>query len=69
LRVLLEAELQTQADLATQTRTALLARLDQLERDLGLKLEQSENSLSAYIGQLEDRLERGGQRLVLDSPA
>ena len=59
-------ELQAQRDLAdkaeasrfTELRSELLARLDRLQRESALTLEQSTNSVAAHIGQLEDRLER-----------
>ena len=59
-------ELQAQRDLAdkaeasrfTELRTALMARLDRLQDESRLALEQSGNSVAAHIGQLEDRLER-----------
>ena len=59
-------ELQAQRDLAdkaeasrfTELRTALMARLDRLQDESRLALDQSGNSVAAHIGQLEDRLER-----------
>ena len=59
-------ELQAQRDLAdkaeasrfTELRTALMARLDRLQDESRLALEQNGNSVAAHIGQLEDRLER-----------
>ena len=59
-------ELQAQRDLAdkaeasrfTELRTELLARLDRLQDESRLALEQSGNSIAAHIGELEDRLER-----------
>ena len=59
-------ELQAQRDLAdkaeasrfTELRSELVARLDRLQRESALTLEQSGNSVAAHIGQLEDRLER-----------
>jgi len=59
LRGFLEAELKRQADLDAESREALLARLDQLDRDLRAMIEESANTLSAYIGELEDRIEKG----------
>ncbi len=59
LRGFLEAELKRQADLDAESREALLARLDQLDRDLRAMVEESTNTLSAYIGELEDRVEKG----------
>lgn len=65
LRHFLESELNRQASLGAEARTAVQARLDQLERDLRSTIEQSENTLAAHIGELEDRLERerGATRL------
>ena len=59
-------ELQAQRDLAdraeasrfTELRTDLMARLDRLQSESRLALEQNSNSLAAHIGQIEDRLER-----------
>jgi hypothetical protein len=59
LRRFLEEALKKQADLETESRAAIVARLDQLDRDLRSALEESHNSLSASIGELDDRLERG----------
>jgi uncharacterized integral membrane protein len=59
-------ELQAQRDLAdraeasrfTELRTELMARLDRLQSESRLAVEQQSNSVAAQIGQLEDRLER-----------
>ena len=59
LRGFLEAELKRQAGLDAESKAVVLARLDQLDRDLRSAVEQSGNTLAAYIGELEDRLERG----------
>ena len=59
LRGFLEMELKRQAGLDAESRVVVLARLDQLDRDLRSAVEQSGNTLAAYIGELEDRLERG----------
>lgn len=59
LRTALEVELKKQANLDAESRAAVLARLDQLDNDLRSAIEQSENTFSAYIGELEDRLEKG----------
>jgi len=59
LRGFLEAELKRQAGLDAESRAVVLARLDQLDRDLRFAVAQSGNTLAAYIGELEDRLERG----------
>ncbi len=59
LRGFLEVELKKLASLDAESRAALAARLEQLDHDLRAAVEQSEVNLSAYIGELEDRIERG----------
>lgn len=59
-------ELQTQRDLAdkaeasrfTELRTELLARLDRLQTESRIAIEQNTNAVAAQLGELEDRLER-----------
>ena len=58
MRSYLEGELKDFAVKNETARTSVLARLDQLERDLRLAVEQSANSLAAYIGEIDDRLEK-----------
>jgi uncharacterized integral membrane protein len=62
LRAVLERELKQQTEQNAQrdaaTRAALLERMDLLDRTLRTALEQSESSLNAYVGELEDRLEK-----------
>ena len=61
-------ELQAQRDLAdraeasrfTELRTELMVRLDRLQSESRLAIEQNANSVAAHVGQLEDRLERAG---------
>lgn len=60
LRNFLGAELSRQTSLHAESRTAVLARVEQLEHALRESVEQSGNSLAACIGELEDRLEKGG---------
>ena len=61
LRTHLELELLKQINQDKESRDAVLARLEQVERDLRLTIEQSSNSVAATMGQIEDRLERGGK--------
>ena len=61
LRGFLEAELKRQLAQDADSRAAVVARIDQLERDLRTVVEQSGNSLAASLGELEDRLERGNK--------
>lgn len=58
LREFLEEALKKHAEREAETTVAVLARVDQLEHDLRARLEQTENTLSAYIGELDDRLEK-----------
>jgi hypothetical protein len=59
LRGFMDEEVKRQATLGTQSRETILARLEQLDIDLRTAIEQSGNTLSAYIGEMEDRLENG----------
>jgi uncharacterized integral membrane protein len=58
LRAFLQDELGELMDRTEASRAGVLARLDQLERELRVVVEQSGNTLAAYIGEVEDRLER-----------
>jgi type III secretory pathway component EscR len=60
LRSYLEAELQELARRNDNDQAALLAKLDALERDLRSTVEQSVNSLAAYLGEIDDKLEKAG---------
>ena len=59
-------ELQAQRDLAdkaeasrfTELRTELVARLDRLQSESRIAIEQNANSVAAQVGELEDRLVR-----------
>lgn len=62
LRGFLDGELKRLANLNAESRTAVLTRLDALDQGLRLAMEQSENTLSACLGELEDRLESAGFR-------
>ncbi|MFZ2121979.1 MAG: LapA family protein [Rhodoferax sp.] len=56
LRVFLEAMMKQSAEQDKAAQQALVARLDALEHSLRTSVEQSGNTMSAYIGELEDRL-------------
>ena len=58
LRVFLEAQQQQELAAQKESAAALSARLDQLEKSLEARAEQSDNGIAAQIGELEDRLER-----------
>ena len=57
LQSYLESELGMLHNQVDQSKASVLARLDQIERELRAALEQTSNSLAAYIGELEDRFE------------
>lgn len=59
LRTFLDAEFKRQSVSDAEVKTALLARLDQLERALRVAVEQSGNSLAASIGEMDDRQRAG----------
>jgi len=63
LRTFLEAELKRQEDQGAESKAALFERLDKLDRDLRYTVEESGNVLTAYIGELEGRLEKGDKFL------
>lgn len=60
LRAAMEAELEQVKAQSIESKLAVLARLDDLDRGLRAAMEQSGNTLAAYIGEIEDRLERAG---------
>jgi hypothetical protein len=58
LRILVTGEVQKLADESKEMKTTVLARLDVLERELRKSVEQSGNTLAAYLGEIDDRIER-----------
>jgi hypothetical protein len=60
LRTSVDAQLQQHALDARLSRDGVLTRIDRLEAALAQRIEQSDNSTAAYMGQIEDRLARGG---------
>jgi uncharacterized integral membrane protein len=58
LRAFLDSELGSVAQKSEELKTGMLAKLEDLERELRSVVEQSGNTLAAYIGEIEDRLER-----------
>ena len=63
LRSALETELRRIGDQMADSNAVINTRLDGLAQELRSAIEQSTNSLSAYIGEIEDRLERTGGSL------
>ena len=58
LRSFLESELRRLGERSEESKASVLAKLEALERELGSVIQQSGNTLAAYIGEIEDRLER-----------
>ena len=63
LRVAVETQLQTFGKQTEQSKAELAARLDRLEGDLRQSIEQCQNSLSASMAEIDDRLEHGVGRI------
>lgn len=65
----LNHELKTQAQMQADLRAQLMERLEQLEQHTRVAMQETGSSLSAYIGELEDRLEhRRGPNAMLNDP-
>jgi len=58
LREYLESELQKIRYRSELMETGVVARMNDLDRELRAAIEQSVNTLAAYIGELDDRLQR-----------
>lgn len=54
----LDEEVRRLESRAADRETALATRLDSLERELRAHVDQASNSLAAFIGELDDRLQR-----------
>jgi uncharacterized integral membrane protein len=62
LRGFLDAELRKLGGQVAESRAGISERLDRAVKDLHTTIDQSGNSLSAYIGELDDRLHRDVER-------
>ena len=62
LRSAMETELRNLDTRSNESKAAILTRLDALERDMRMAIEQSGNTLAAYLGEIEDRFERSADR-------
>jgi uncharacterized integral membrane protein len=58
LRSYIETELLKLTNQHTQSNPDVMTKIEQLEYNLRTSIEQSGNTLAAYIGELEDRLEK-----------
>ncbi len=57
LRAFLEAQFQAITQQTERSKTELWARLDQLERETRSAIAQCENTVGAYVAELDDRLQ------------
>lgn len=64
LRAALEAELRRLEAQGTAAAQAADARIDRLERALQDRIDESTRTLSAYVGEVEDKLDRALPRLL-----
>lgn len=67
LQSFLDVELRQIANRTVESGGAILKRLDELERGLRSAVEQSGNTLAAYIGEIDDRLKRSSGLKVPDT--
>jgi uncharacterized integral membrane protein len=58
LRGYLQGELEQLNRRQTEQQTLLATRLDQLQKDIHLRVQQTENAVAAQVGELDDRLQR-----------
>ncbi|RJF95172.1 LapA family protein [Noviherbaspirillum saxi] len=56
LRAFIEKEMSIAANRDMESRNVLFARIDRLNESLGKSIEDSNNTVAAYVGELEDRL-------------
>ena len=69
LRAFLETQLQSLTRHMEETKAELAARMDRLEREMRSAIEQCETSLTAYMGEIDDRLERAAADPSARKPA
>lgn len=60
LRSFIESELQIRATREAELHNELLMRMDQMESTVRSTMQDANNTVASYLGELEDRLERGG---------
>lgn len=58
----LDTELRKLGEQVAESRTGVTGRIEKTEQELRAVIEQSGNSLAAYIGEIDDRLLRKGER-------
>jgi len=58
LRSFLEIELEKIGSQGDEAKTSVLARLEALDKDCRSTVEQTQNTLAAYLGEIDDKLEK-----------
>jgi uncharacterized integral membrane protein len=58
LRGYLKSEMEQLNRRQVEQQTLIAARLDTLQKDISLRVEQTENAVAAQVGELDDRLQR-----------
>lgn len=58
LKGALVSEMLSQTNLNIESKSAILSSLDQIKSELRMSIEQSNNSLSAHLGEFEDKFEK-----------
>ena len=66
LRSLVTTEVQKLTSETKETKSSIFARLEQLETSLRSSIEQSGNTLAAYLGEIDDRIERAAAKKASD---
>jgi hypothetical protein len=64
LRAAMETQLKNLETQNDESKAAIMTRLDALERAVQTAIEQSSNTLAAYLGEIEDRVERAARGKV-----
>lgn len=64
LRAFLDAEFNRINEADVTGKSVSAERIDELERELRMRIEQSSNSLAAMLAELDDRLRSGGGQLL-----
>ncbi len=68
LRLFLESELGKLADKTEESRRGVIERLDRLDGEIRAAVEQSSNTLAAYIGEIDDRIARAKSQAAAGKP-
>lgn len=68
LRKFIETELQVRMAREVDMHSALLARMDKLDESVRGAMQDANNTVAAYLGEMEDRLDRGERSIPKGHP-